>query len=139
MTAPLSLELRVRYFDVDERRVVNNARYLNYFEEARMDLIDLLLERHGADLRGGIIVAHAECDYLRPLVLRDRVRIDCGIGRIGTSSFDVIYHLFNQRAEPVAVGRTTQVRYDYEAGRPQALTAAERTALAACHWEPVNS
>ena len=138
MTAPLSLELRVRYFDVDERRVVNNARYLNYFEEARMDLIDLLRDRHGADLRGGIIVAHAECDYLRPLVLRDRVRIDCGIGRIGNSSFDVLYQLFNQRGEPVATGRTTQVRYDYDAGRPLSLTDTERAALAACHWEPAS-
>lgn len=125
-----AVEFAVRYSDVDERSVVNNARYLNYFEEARMALLDHLLEAHGADFRGRVIVAHARCDYLKSLVLRDRVRVETGISRIGGKSFDVGYRVYNQRGEAVAKGLTTQVHFDYAAQKSLALSDAQKHALA---------
>lgn len=125
-----AIELAVRYSDVDERAVVNNARYLNYFEEARMALLDKMLAECGADFRGNVIVAHAACDYLQPLVLRDRVRIETGIARIGNKSFDVGYRMLKPQGELVAKGLTTQVRFDYAQKQTQPLSDAQRTALA---------
>lgn len=125
-----AIEFAVRYSDVDERAVVNNARYLNYFEDARMALLDYLLETHGADFRGRVIVAHAQCDYLKSLVLRDRVRVETGISRIGGKSFDVGYRVYNQHGQAVAKGYTTQVHFDYAAQKSLPLTEVQKRALA---------
>ena len=131
---PFAIELDVRYFDVDERRVVNNARYLNYFEEVRMALLDQMRQQFEAEFRGRVIVARAECDYLKSLILRDRVRAEAGIQRIGNKSFDVGYRLFNQHGDPVARGLTTQVHFDYEQGTSLPLTEAQRKALTHFQW-----
>ena len=123
------VEFGVRYSDVDERSVVNNARYLNYFEEARMALLDHILQTDGADFRGRLIVAHAECDYLKPLVLRDTVRVEAGILRLGTKSFDVGYRIQNGHGDPIARGFTTQVHFDYPSQSTCPLTESQRSAL----------
>ena len=52
-----SIRFPVRYSDVDERSVVNNAKYLTYFEEARMALLDHIRAERGMDVRGQLIVA----------------------------------------------------------------------------------
>lgn len=47
-------------------------------------------------------IVHAEADYKKPLKLRDQLKIQLGIKRIGNTSFTVLYLLYKTHEE---VGR----------------------------------
>ena len=59
----------VRFSDLDVYRHVNNVTYLEYFQESRLRLFAGLARDAGTDLPQ-VVVAQADIDYLRPMVLR---------------------------------------------------------------------
>lgn len=125
---PLTVPIVLRYSDVDERRVVNNAKYLTYFEEARIALLQSLEAEAYAELQGRLIIAHAEIDY--PLVLGDTPSCEVGLSKLGRTSFDLCYTL-RRRDAVVARGRTVQVHFDYDSRRTLPLSERVRAALGA--------
>ena len=65
---------------------VHNARFLEYFEAARADLVNELVDL-GRPLRMSLVVARHEIDYLVPLVYRQEpIPVDLWVERIGGSS-----------------------------------------------------
>lgn len=68
---------------------VNNVRYLEYAQEAR---IAFLARAVGLDpdTRSPFVVARQEIDYVRPLVHSDaQVAVDVTVTHLGTRSFTV--------------------------------------------------
>jgi len=82
------IEKRVYYHDTDAGGVVYYARYLNYLEEARTEL----LRSRGIDTvanlaRGvGFAVVHLEVDYKAPARYGDLIRIHARVEKIGSAS-----------------------------------------------------
>lgn len=119
----------VRWSDMDAYGHVNNARFLTYLEEARIDLLFTRATTEGAGgLARGALVRHQEIDYLRPVAFGDPLRIGVWVSRIGGASFAVSYRV-SVGATPVATARTTLVRYDLEAEQVRRLDPAERAFL----------
>jgi acyl-CoA thioester hydrolase len=128
-------ELQPRWADMDAFGHVNNATWLEYLQEARVDMLFVHALRQGAEqLAKGVVVAKAEIDYLAPLVFRPRpVPIQLWVGRIGTASFRIDYDV----SEPAEDG--TPIRYiaastvlvpiDAATKRPRRLSAVERDIL----------
>lgn len=117
---------RVRFSDVDAMGHVNNATFLTYLEEARLEL---LMGLPRAVVAGGLIVARVECDYVRPVVADgEPVEVAVWLDAVGRSSFGLAYTI-HQRGELVARARSVQVAYDYAAQRSRPLTEEERAAL----------
>jgi acyl-CoA thioester hydrolase len=81
----------IRFRDIDVLGHVNNAVYLSYLEQTRI----LYLTQLG--LRGSrpstILVAN-EIDYLRPVLLEDRLEVRMACERIGTKSLVFVYELY---------------------------------------------
>ena len=84
--------VRVRWSDLDSYGHVNNANTLTLLEEARVDwlFVDGALGGAGR-LRDGIVISHAELNYLRPISLGRPVDISMGVVVLRRSSVTVDY------------------------------------------------
>jgi acyl-CoA thioester hydrolase len=105
---------------------VNNAVFIRYLEEARIDF----LFRPEKDFQQGSVVARHEIDYKRQLVHRHTpVDIELWITQIRAASFTITYEV--KDGDHVYVrASTVVVPFDFEAERPRRLTAEEREFLA---------
>jgi len=121
----------MRWADQDPYGHVNNALYLAYLEQARVDVFFRLAGEQGLDSfeRGVVIVRH-EIDYLRPVVYRDEpLRIELWCAEVRGGSFTVQYEVYDGTgpdAPLVARARSRCAPYDIATGRPRRLSAAER-------------
>ena len=113
----VSVDLQVRFRDLDAMGHVNNAVYLTYLEMARVEYWKRLMGKVSADAYR-FIIARIELDYLAPVALTDELSCCIGLTEIGGSSFRFEYLLYRRndgRAAARAV--SVQVGYDYQAGK----------------------
>jgi acyl-CoA thioester hydrolase len=122
-------EIEIRFADLDAYGHVNNAVFFTYLETAR---IKLFFERFREFLDSGLLflVVRAECDYRKPIELREKVAVTLTPGDIGRSSFDLSYNLHDGNGTLYAEARTVMVCFDSKTGRTVPLPEAFRTALA---------
>ena len=130
-------ELQPRWADMDAFGHVNNVTWLEYLQEARVDMLFVHAPRRGAErLAQGVVVAQTEIDYKAPLVFRPRpVPILLWVSRIGTASFGIDYDVSEPGPDgsTVCYVRASSVLVPVEpaTGRPRRLTADERDVLRA--------
>ncbi|HWJ82124.1 MAG TPA: thioesterase family protein [Nocardioides sp.] len=137
----------IRWADLDQLGHVNNARYVDYLQEARLDLLRAHREATGAtgagdDPADGIIVIRHEVTYLAPLGFHFRpVHIECWVTEVRRATFTMSYEVFHEAADgtrTVYVRATTVLApFRLDAERPRRLSDEERSALAA-YLEPTE-
>ena len=122
--------LRVRWSDVDAYRHVNNVKYIEYFQEARLRyLMDL---RQPGDSFSRIVVGRTDVDYRRPILFRlEPYEVHSWVSHVGTSSFVVAAEVRDPVAggELLASSRSVMVGFDRATQRAAPLTPAQRTSL----------
>ncbi|UNO44148.1 acyl-CoA thioesterase [Streptomyces sp. MST-110588] len=109
---------------------VNNAVFIRYLEEARIDFMWRLAPGDGSpSFSGGSVVARHEIDYVRPLVHRhEPVTIELWVTKIGAASMTIAYEI--RDADTLYVrASTVVVPYDLAEGRPRRISAEERSFL----------
>jgi acyl-CoA thioester hydrolase len=108
-----SIDLPVQFRDIDVMGHVNNATYFQYMETGRVEFARKLGQvREG--FRGSFIVASARCEFKKPIRDERRVTVSVWVSRIGDRSWNFDYSIHGPRRVEYAVGRTTQVAYDYK-------------------------
>ena len=130
------VKIPVRFRDLDPMGHVNNSVYLTYFEVARTAYWQELHHDYRYDVLD-FVVARAECDYVSAAMLRETIRAEVWLTRIGTSSFVLDYELFDEQSERlVARGKTFQVMIDTKTGRSRPIEPELRDRLRsfAEHW-----
>ncbi|MFY4723367.1 acyl-CoA thioesterase [Streptomyces sp. LaBMicrA B280] len=115
----------LRWSDMDAYGHVNNAVFIRYLEEARINF----LFRPDKEFRQGSVVARHEIDYKRQLVHRHHpVDIELWVTEIRAASFTITYEV--KDADEVYVrASTVVVPFDFEAQRPRRITSEEREFL----------
>jgi acyl-CoA thioester hydrolase len=108
-----SIDLPVQFRDIDVMGHVNNATYFQYMETGRVELARRLGQVRGG-FRGGFIVASARCEFKKPIRDERRITVSVWVSRIGDRSWDLDYSIHRPRRVEYAVGRTTQVAYNYK-------------------------
>jgi acyl-CoA thioester hydrolase len=109
-------EFEVRFRDCDAFRHVNNAVYLSYLEQTRIEAWHRMMGTSG--MPTSLILARVEIDYRTPATLGDRLRVRQRVAAVGTKSFTLQCAIENVRTrELVAEARTVMVMYDYAAGK----------------------
>ena len=83
-----TIDIRVRFDDLDPLGHVNNKSYLAYLEDSRIDYYRVVLAFDLHALRFGSVVRRIEIDYVRPVHIADRVRVYLRCVRIGRKSAD---------------------------------------------------
>ena len=107
----LRIVLPVQFRDIDRMGHVNHAVYLQYMETARIELARRLGMIRDVS-SSSFIVAMAHCEYKKPIREERHVTVTCWISRIRQHSWDLDYTVRTGR-NMFAIGRTTQVRYNY--------------------------
>lgn len=80
--------LRVRFSDLDPYNHVNHARYLSFFETARVDLLDEMgfsMDRL-AEMGLQIVLVEADIRYYTPARLGDEIEVVTGVGEVRRAS-----------------------------------------------------
>lgn len=130
MTTAFEYRPRVRFFEVDQQRVVYHMWYLAYFEDAR----NALLEDRGMSLRQlqvdgfDLQVVHYDIDWKAPIGWSDRLSIVVSDIACRSTSFTVEYRA--QADEVIGVAATAvYVVIDPSSGRARPIPAPLRAAL----------
>src|SRR5712664_3799402 len=118
-----SIDLPVQFRDIDVMGHVNHATYLQYMETARVELARSL-GQVTKGFRSSFILASARCEFKKPIIDERRITVSVWVSRIGDGSWDLDYSVHGPRRVEYAVGRTTQVAYDYKT-RSVALISRE--------------
>ena len=109
--------IQVRFADIDAMGHVNNAVFLHYFEQGRIQFFKEVIDSEWDWNKYGLIVARNEIDYLKPVLLEDEIYITGKLGAFGNKSFQMHMHLFKQTTkgeESCVKGLVTLVCFDYE-------------------------
>ena len=125
----IRVPLQVRYSDHDERGHVNNAVYLTYFEVARAAAWRAAM---GTDEAAppAFVDAQATVSYRSPARLGDPLAVEVSAGEIRSKAWTWTYRVVDERdGRLVADGETTQVAYDYVAGKTIEIPAELRAGL----------
>jgi acyl-CoA thioester hydrolase len=128
--------LKPRWSDLDAYAHVNNVTWLEYLQEARVDMLFVHPPVPGAEgLAEGVLVIRAEIDYRRVMLFRQEpYPIEMWVSRIGGASFTISYEIADP-ADPggrrVIYGRASTVLapVDLATGAPRRLNEIEREVL----------
>jgi acyl-CoA thioester hydrolase len=109
---------------------VNNAVFVRYLEEARIDFMFQLAPGDGSpSFSGGSVVARHEIDYVRPLVHRHTpVTIESWVTKISAASLTIAYEIKDEDQLYVRAS-TVVVPFNLEEQRPRRITAEEKAYL----------
>ncbi|NQX92858.1 MAG: acyl-CoA thioesterase [Flavobacteriales bacterium] len=86
----------IRFADIDAMGHVNNATYLSYFEQARIQYFKDLLDQKWDWNSQGILLARNEVNYKMPILLTDDVYIRTRCVNIGSKSLTFAYKIEKQ-------------------------------------------
>ncbi|GAB4514240.1 MAG: thioesterase family protein [Anaerolineae bacterium] len=127
--------MMIRFADLDRLDHVNNAKYLTYIEQGRIQYVDDLTELSGLS-RLRMIVAKATIEYKLPLDLKDKqVNVWSRVSRIGTKSFTMEHALLRGSDDALAAtGEIIVVCYDYDAQQAVPMTPEWRAFIT--EYEP---
>jgi acyl-CoA thioester hydrolase len=120
---------RVRWSDVDTYGHVNNVKYFEYYQEARIAFLSGLADGLPSGEASGVVVARIDVDYRRPILFRtEPFEIQTWVSRVGRSSYDLQAEIRDgdevlSRAHAVVVG------FDPQRQRSRPLSDTERTRL----------
>ncbi len=108
--------MEVRYADLDAQGHLNNAKYLTYFEQARIHYFEQLglLSKAQSFMDIGTIVADIHIRYLAPVYLGASVRVGVRTESMGNKSITIQETIVDGESGQVyADGTVILVSYDY--------------------------
>lgn len=123
--------IEVRYGDLDPQGHLNNAKYLTFMEQARIQYIKHLgLWDGDTFLEIGIILADVRVTFLAPIEYTHQVQVGVRVTHLGNKSMEMVYSLRNpQTRQEFASGSTLQVAYDYHTRHTIPIPDKWRTAI----------
>lgn len=117
-------KIKVRGYHIDLYGHVNNARYLEFLEEARWAMLDDTVDHEKWHTAGyGLAVVNININYKHPANMGDDLEILSSVSKIGNKSI-----IFDQRivlasdSTPVADALVTFVLVNRKTGRAITLT-----------------
>jgi len=111
---------------------VNNAVYITYFEQARMDYFADIIGLEWNWSTEGVLLARNEVDYKIPLFLHDQAQIEIWVSNIGTKSMEMSYRIIKKHRDEwltCTTGKSVLVSYDYKNQRSTPIPEKWKTAI----------
>ncbi len=131
MNVPHRYDCHIRFSDVDVYRHVNNVKYFEYFQEARIAFITAL-GRDVTDSGLRQVVAQIDVDYKRPLLFRpEPYVVETWVTDVGRSSYALKARIVDGEPGSASYSEAAvrMVAFDMETQRSRPLNDEERAAL----------
>ena len=112
--------IEVRYGDLDPQGHLNNAKFVTFFEQARIQYIRHLgLYKEGQSfMEIGVILADVHVAYRKPVEWGVPVKVGVRITKIGNKSMTVEQNVVHaETGEVFAEGEVVMVAFDYHQGK----------------------
>ena len=98
-----STEIKVRGYHLDVYQHVNNARYLEFLEEARWNHYQDYPPSYFVDKGWGVIIVNININYKFPAVLGDTLDVQTSLIKIGKSSITFQQEIEIKESNKIAV------------------------------------
>jgi acyl-CoA thioester hydrolase len=126
----------MRWADMDLLGHINNVVYVDYLQEARVDMLRThgpAAARNGQLAEGTVVVRH-EVTYAAPLHFGYRpVSIECWVTQVRAASFTVAYEVFHEDPDGLRQvylrAKTVLTPYVFTTEQPRRITDEEREML----------
>ena len=132
---PHVYDCHVRFSDVDVYGHVNNVKYFEYYQEARIAFIVSLDEPLFDPTRDSTmrqVVARIDVDYRRPILFRpEPYTVETWVTRIGTSSYELGCRIVDEESTVYSKADVRLVAFDTGTQRSRPLSDVERGRLEA--------
>jgi acyl-CoA thioester hydrolase len=118
-------DIHIRFRDLDTIGHVNNSDYFTYFEEARARF----LEAHDLDFNDPevfFILAHIECDYMKPVDYKNKISIYIRCTKVGSKSFTLQYTVADRNDESVVYARGSSVQVCFNPQTNRSVPVSEK-------------
>lgn len=117
----LTTPLPVRFRDIDALGHVNNAVYLTYLEEARVEYLRRVLGQTRPS-EYAVVVARVEIDYRSAATMEDELFVGTRVTRLGGASFDMDYRIVDKKSgRTIAEAKSVLVSFDHKEKRVSKL------------------
>lgn len=120
----MDTQIKVRGYHTDLYQHVNNARYLEFLEEARWQLLEDHMDLESF-MRGGYLffVVNINISYRSPARVGDTVTVRSGLKKIGNKSTAIRQQIINKATGTVCVDADVTFVIADTGGRPLKLEA----------------
>ena len=121
-------QLAVRWHDLDTFNHVNNANYLTYLEESRLQWMLTLADWHHASAMP--VLAASVLNYRRPIAWPATLRVHLSCTRLGNTSITLAHRIVDASDDTrlYCDGHVVMVWMDPATGKPVGLPASIRAA-----------
>lgn len=129
---PVTIDIEVRFRDMDAFAHVDNVVYYEYFEMARVAYLD----RIGMPIPGpawhdfGWVIGSSSCRYKAAVVFPDLLKVGARVAAMSDDRVLMEYEVFSTSLGRTAVeGQALLVAYDFHTGRPISIKEPVRSAI----------
>ncbi len=125
----------VRWADLDLLGHVNNVTYVDYLQEARIDmLLTHAPDTRAIDLAEGVVVVRHEVRFVAPLTFRlHPVKIECWVTEVRAATFTMAYEVYDEAPDGSRTvylqAKTLLTPYVFAEERPRRITPDEKASL----------
>ena len=119
------IPIALRWSDLDALNHVNNARYLTFLEQARIEWFDTVDEPWMTDEMGPV-VATATLNFRRPIEYPASIAVELFTERLGNTSVTIGHRIIAADGTVHCDGHVVAVWIDRRSGKPVPLPAAVR-------------
>ncbi|MEA3499708.1 MAG: thioesterase family protein [Candidatus Marinimicrobia bacterium] len=111
--------VKVRSYELDSFKHINNGVYAHYLEKARGDYLQQigLTFTSFDELKAWPVIAHLEIDYKYPAFFGEELSIEAVVSALGKSSITLNYKMYNQDRKLIITASTRMV-FVGENGKP---------------------
>lgn len=121
------MAIGLRWSDLDAFNHVNNARYLTFLEQARIEWFETIGEPWVTE-ESAPVVASATLNFKRPIEYPAEVFVELFTERLGTSSVTIGHRIAGADGGLHCDGHVVAVWVDRRSGKPTPLPEAVRRA-----------
>jgi acyl-CoA thioester hydrolase len=121
--------IEVRYGDLDPQGHLNNANFLTYFEQARIQYwIQMgFFTKDQSFMEIGVIVADVHLTYLAPVYFGQNIKVGVRVAKLGNKSMTWEQNIVDaDTGNELAKGELVIVAYDYKVGKTISIPQAWR-------------
>ena len=125
--------VEVRYGDLDPQGHVNNAKFLTYFEQARIEYwIQMgFFTKDQSFMEIGVIVADVHLTYLEPVYFGQNIKVGVRVVRLGNKSMTWEQNILDADTDKeLARGELVILTYDYKAEKAISIPREWRDKIA---------